>query len=232
MHTYGADGFTSNIRASRALDKGPDPLPVLLATELNAEPMTRLRGGPVRLIVPEMWGFKNMKWINRLDFTSDASPFGNYETLRFPQIPLIDDPATMALGTVVNQPSSRNAEIQGPTVSVSGIAVVGNGSIEAVEISLDDGPFEIVEMFGIDRDEVNGALLEGLQRALEGIAQDEQTWPPTNIWVTWRRVYEELSPGPHTITVRAKDSRGRRQSSKTNDSLQIAAPVSLEFVVL
>lgn len=232
MRTYGADGFTSNVRASRALDPGPDPLPVLLAYELNNEPMTRLRGGPVRLIVPEMWGFKNMKWIDRLDFTNDPSPFGNYETVRFPEMPLIDDPGAMALGTVVNQPSSRNAEIQGPTVAVSGIAVVGNASIEAVEVSLDDGPFEVVEMFGIHREDVYDALPEELQGAMEESAQDEQDWPPTNIWVTWRRVYEELSPGPHRVTVRATDSRGRRQSSKTNDILQIAHPVSLEFVVL
>src|SRR5690606_38696195 len=89
MRVYGADNFSSNIAAARtAAPEAGGPLPVLLAYGLNGEPLGRLRGGPVRLIIPETWGYKNVKWIERLDFTSDDAPFGTYEVERFPDLAL------------------------------------------------------------------------------------------------------------------------------------------------
>ena len=37
-----------------------DGLPVLLVTELNGEPLPHIRGGPVRLLVPDALGWKSI----------------------------------------------------------------------------------------------------------------------------------------------------------------------------
>src|SRR5690606_6377429 len=91
IRTYGADGFTSNIPLERITNPAPGQFPAIIAFELNAEPLTRLRGGPARLVIPEMWGYKNMKWLDRIDLTSDAAAFGQCETVLFPGNQLIDN---------------------------------------------------------------------------------------------------------------------------------------------
>lgn len=41
----------------------------LLAFHLNGTPLTLEQGSPLRLIYPEMFGYKNVKWVNRLEHT-------------------------------------------------------------------------------------------------------------------------------------------------------------------
>jgi DMSO/TMAO reductase YedYZ molybdopterin-dependent catalytic subunit len=41
---------------------------VLLAVGLNGAPLEARRGGPLRLLVPERYGWKSVKWLRRLEF--------------------------------------------------------------------------------------------------------------------------------------------------------------------
>jgi hypothetical protein len=43
---------------------------VILCYKLNGEWLTGERGGPVRMIVPEAYGFKSVKWLQRIVFTN------------------------------------------------------------------------------------------------------------------------------------------------------------------
>ena len=40
---------------------------VMLAYELNGKPLPREHGAPVRVVIPEMYGYKNVKWVDRIE---------------------------------------------------------------------------------------------------------------------------------------------------------------------
>ncbi len=40
---------------------------VMLAYEMDGEPMPRAHGAPLRLVIPDMYGYKNVKWVNRIE---------------------------------------------------------------------------------------------------------------------------------------------------------------------
>jgi DMSO/TMAO reductase YedYZ molybdopterin-dependent catalytic subunit len=49
---------------------------VLLAYGMNGKPLPREHGAPIRLVIPEMYGYKNVKWVRRIDLV--ASPGTGY----------------------------------------------------------------------------------------------------------------------------------------------------------
>ncbi|HZO49232.1 MAG TPA: molybdopterin-dependent oxidoreductase [Gaiellaceae bacterium] len=40
---------------------------VLLAYEMDGKPLSRAHGAPLRLVVPEMYGYKSVKWVRRIE---------------------------------------------------------------------------------------------------------------------------------------------------------------------
>lgn len=57
--------------------KSPD---VLLAYNMNDQPLPLNQGMPLRLLVPQMFGYKSVKWVNRIDFA--AKPIDGYWEVR------------------------------------------------------------------------------------------------------------------------------------------------------
>jgi DMSO/TMAO reductase YedYZ molybdopterin-dependent catalytic subunit len=99
---------------------------VLLAYEINGKPLSRKRGGPVRLVVPGWFGTNSTKWISRISL-QDHRATGPYTT-RFYNEP---DPAGPegALRPVWKlQPNSMivkprpGERVEGPYVQVEGWA--------------------------------------------------------------------------------------------------------------
>ena len=45
---------------------------VMLAYEMDGKPLPREHGAPVRLIIPEMYGYKNVKWLQGIDIVPQA----------------------------------------------------------------------------------------------------------------------------------------------------------------
>jgi DMSO/TMAO reductase YedYZ molybdopterin-dependent catalytic subunit len=39
----------------------------MLAYEMDGRPLTRAHGAPVRVVIPEMYGYKNVKWVERIE---------------------------------------------------------------------------------------------------------------------------------------------------------------------
>jgi DMSO/TMAO reductase YedYZ molybdopterin-dependent catalytic subunit len=56
----------------------------LLADALNGEPLPAKHGGPVRLVVPAQLGYKNVKWVERIEIT-DAARAGYWEKRGYPE---------------------------------------------------------------------------------------------------------------------------------------------------
>jgi DMSO/TMAO reductase YedYZ molybdopterin-dependent catalytic subunit len=40
---------------------------VMLAYEMDGKPLRREHGAPVRLVIPEMYGYKNVKWLQQIN---------------------------------------------------------------------------------------------------------------------------------------------------------------------
>ena len=52
---------------------------VLLATSMDRKPLERAHGAPMRLVIPQMYGYKGVKWVSRITFDAESNP-GYWET--------------------------------------------------------------------------------------------------------------------------------------------------------
>src|SRR4030042_2639187 len=60
-----ADGYSTSLDLTDLLKDN-----VLLVTRLNDTPLEESLGGPMRLVIPDKYGYKSPMWINRLNFTN------------------------------------------------------------------------------------------------------------------------------------------------------------------
>ena len=236
LRTFGDDGFESNLDWSRATQPGPEPLPAILAYELNGQQLSKLRGGPVRLIIPEMWGYKNMKWLTKVEATpkrknAEDEYFGTYEAERNfgEHQELIDGEANIALTSSVTQPATNEQEVEGPDVTIAGTSFAGSRAVSGVELKLDDGPWETVEY--LTQKEARATIDPSFTDAFDAAEQVDGPWPPPNVWAIWSRTYEGLSNGSHTVKVRATDANDNTQAENTDNRFKVAKPVSVNFEV-
>ena len=61
--------YTESLTLAQA--RRPD---VLVAYELDDEPLSSLHGGPARLYVAPMYGYKSCKWLQSIELTADVEP--------------------------------------------------------------------------------------------------------------------------------------------------------------
>lgn len=221
------DGFKSSILFSRLADETMQP--VILAFEMNGRPIPPERGGPVRLIVPEMWAFKSMKWITAVDATTDASSFGSFETGDYAGQTAIDTPGLMALMALSQNPGATRVEVQGPTIEMRGMALVGGARITAVEVVVDNGEPELATIAPIE------TILDSLGHDALLVQSTDQyrlgnDWPYANVWAPWTHTIT-VTPGPHVVVIRAVDSNGQSNPSITADSAIIAQHVAIDLDV-
>jgi DMSO/TMAO reductase YedYZ molybdopterin-dependent catalytic subunit len=60
---------------TESLDMQQAHLPdVLLGYALNDKPLSAEQGYPLRLVIPDMYGFKYIKWVNRITLSADLVP--------------------------------------------------------------------------------------------------------------------------------------------------------------
>ena len=57
---------------------------VLLAYEMDGRPLPREHGAPLRLVIPEMYGYKNVKWVSEINLVPKAEQ-GYWELLGYDQ---------------------------------------------------------------------------------------------------------------------------------------------------
>lgn len=227
LRIYSEDGFTSSISWDRVFDD--DALPVLLAYELNGRSLSVERGGPVRLLVPEMWGFKSVKWVNRIDARTDFSTFGTYETGEYAGQSAVDNPGLPALTSFVFEPDASNP-VQGPDVQIVAGAMVGGSRIASVRVTLDGGTPQVIEAPSLE------AVLESsgqrglLIRESTQFAQ-EQEWPYPGIMVPFRIALRGLAAGPHTVSVAAISTEGAITPDSASDPTVAGPSATLRFEV-
>ena len=57
---------------------------VMLAYELDGRPLSRPHGAPARIVIPEMYGYKGVKWLARMELVAEQ-PTGYWEGLGYDQ---------------------------------------------------------------------------------------------------------------------------------------------------
>jgi DMSO/TMAO reductase YedYZ molybdopterin-dependent catalytic subunit len=170
-----SDGWT----AGTPLSVLTDDRNALLAIGMNGQPLPFEHGFPVRLVVPGLYGYVSAtKWVTDLKVTTFADDEG-YWTPR---------------GWSARGPVKTESRIDVPRggdrvsagkVAVAGIAWAQHRGIRAVEVRVDDGPW---------------------QRARLAVE------PTIDSWRQWVLEWQAVK-GNHTITVRATDSEGVVQTA-------------------
>src|SRR3954454_5101308 len=120
--------FKSSLPIGRVLEEPPGELPVILCYKLNGEFLTGERGGPVRMMVPEAYGFKSVKWLQRVVLTNqpaanDTYAGGNND---------LDSPMKTH-ARFAQAPATAGA---GQPIRISGVAQVGISGLQKVQYAV------------------------------------------------------------------------------------------------
>jgi sulfite oxidase len=187
-----ADGLRFRYGASIPLAKALSP-EVLLAYEMNGEPLTPEHGFPLRVVVPGYAGCRSPKWLAGIEVRDGPSdnpmqareyklfpPDVTEETADWDRGLTIDE---MPLNAAICEPAD-GATLPAGAVAVRGWAVASGRAVARVDVSADGG-----------RTWRQAELLDDLGR-----------WA----WRHWRATVE-LPPGDHEILVRAWDSSAATQ---------------------
>jgi sulfite oxidase len=136
-------GFGGSVPIAKAL--GPE---VLLAYELNGQPLPALHGGPVRLVVPGYIGARSVRWPGRIELLPEPSAnyfqAAAYRVLREPDpadprdVRAGEAPGEVALNAVILAPE-HGSHLSAGEVTVRGWALDGRCPVRRVEVSADGG---------------------------------------------------------------------------------------------
>lgn len=172
---------------------------VLLAYEMNGQPLPPQHGFPLRLVVPDWYGMTSVKWLKSV--TAISEPFGGVQQQAlYHYRQSEDDPGTPvtrkhphALMVPPGIPDylSRARHVQTGRVVVEGRAWSGFGSVERVEFSSDGGrTWEEAEL--------------GEQVGRYG-------------WRSWSYEWDAQEPGDYQLCTRATDTAGNSQSASNDE---------------
>ncbi|MEV0247103.1 molybdopterin-dependent oxidoreductase [Nocardia sp. NPDC050712] len=168
------DGFTASTPLS-AITDGRD---ALLAVGMNGEPLPIEHGYPARLIIPGLYGYVSAtKWIVDLELTRFDRATAYWTDRGW------GDRAPIKTAARIDVPASF-ATVAAGEVVVAGVAWAQRRGIAAVEVQVDDQPW---------------------QRADLAVEYSTDTWRQ---W-SWRW---PATPGAHTLRVRATDGAGMVQT--------------------
>jgi DMSO/TMAO reductase YedYZ molybdopterin-dependent catalytic subunit len=171
------DGWTAGFPTSW-LD-APDR-EALVAVAMNGEPLPPEHGYPARLIVPGLFGYVSAtKWLTNIELTT-LEAFDAY------WVPLgWAKEAPILTQSRIDVPRSASSLTAG-AIPVAGVAWAPDRGVSAVEVQVDDGPWQPAEV---------------------SMSISDATW------VQWLFRWEPTA-GSHTLRVRATDGDGEVQTDR------------------
>ncbi len=104
----------------------------LVAYQMNGEPLPERHGFPARVIVPGLFGEKNVKWVTRIDLVTEETK-GFYEQQGWGPSFVVPTQSRFT------EPGFGRPLKVGAPVTLRGTAFAGNRGIGGVEVSVDDG---------------------------------------------------------------------------------------------
>jgi DMSO/TMAO reductase YedYZ molybdopterin-dependent catalytic subunit len=78
---------------------------VLLVYGVEGEPLERAYGGPLRMVIPHLYGYKSAKWLSRIEMV-DSMRGGYWEDRGYSRSGIIEAGTTLDVNTGVRKPIS------------------------------------------------------------------------------------------------------------------------------
>jgi DMSO/TMAO reductase YedYZ molybdopterin-dependent catalytic subunit len=207
-----AQMFRSSLPIDRILEDPFGLPPVILCYKLNGQWLDSERGGPVRVVVPEAYGFKSVKWISHIILTNlfhanDTYADGNNNVESW----------LKSFAAVLSVP--RNVKARAP-IPVTGYAQVGLAGVSKVQVSIRlDPPVDKSDEW-IDAEILpppkNWGFLPDNKIPADTRGFDSDTGQPT-AWpmrmgkVFWAALLPGLPPGEYMLRSRTVDNQGFAQ---------------------
>lgn len=164
---------------------------VLLAYEMNGQPLLPQHGYPLRLIVPGWYGMASVKWLTGVEAATE--PFAGFQQADAYRYQFsADEPGTpvtrMRVRSLMSPPGvpdffTRRRFVEAGRIPVQGRAWSGSGPIEKVEVAVDGGDWQPAEL---------------------GSSVGEHAW------LSWSFEWEATA-GDHVLSCRATDATGDTQ---------------------
>lgn len=118
--------FKSSLPAGRVLEDLYDLPPVILCYKLNGHWLTPERGGPVRVVVPEAYGFKSIKWLTHIFLSNRHDANDTYAEKNND----IDSPLKTFCETIFYPTKLKPQEV----IPITGYAQVGISGLKKVQV--------------------------------------------------------------------------------------------------
>ena len=122
---HGADGYTDTFSFEKAMEPT-----TLVAYRMNGEPLPQRHGFPARILVPGLYGEKNVKWVTRIEVVDEEAK-GFYESQGW------GPDFTVPNRSRIDGPTLRDPIRVGTPTRLHGVAFAGNRGVGAVEVSTD-----------------------------------------------------------------------------------------------
>jgi DMSO/TMAO reductase YedYZ molybdopterin-dependent catalytic subunit len=169
------DGFTSGTPITTVLD-GRDSL---IAVAMNGAALPVEHGFPARLVVPGLYGYVSAcKWVVDIQVTTFQAAVAYWANQGWSQ------QAPIKTESRIDVPAS-GSQVKAGRVAVAGVAWAQHKGIEAVEVRVDNGPW-------------NEATLGSV--------------PDLDTWRQWVWYWDDAPAGSHLIEARATDKTGYTQT--------------------
>ena len=212
--------FRSSLPIGRVFEDSYDLPPVILCYKLNGEWLTPERGGPVRIVVPEGYGFKSIKWLSHVVLSE--SPYANDTYAE--QGNDIDSPMKTFAATI--DPPTEVAA--GAKIPVAGYAQVGISGLSKVQAWIQpagerlaggdryfsNAPWVDMEILPPPTNwggDFPDGKIPSPTLGFDPATGQPNTWPLRLAMVHWAGVLPGLPAGKYTLRCRAVDEKGIAQ---------------------
>jgi len=211
--------FQSSLPIGRVLEDPPGELPVILCYKLNNQWLTPKRGAPVRMIVPDSYGNKSVKWLQRIILTNTPQANDTYATWNNDTVSHIKTCARF-----IHTPKKAKAD---QAIPITGLAQVGMSGLKKVQywlvpesepLSENDPYFAKGQWQDADilppPEHWGGNLPDGklpsIPRQFDASGKPKR-WPIPNSIVHWASVLKPIRPGKYDLRCRTIDANGVAQ---------------------
>ncbi|HSQ54249.1 MAG TPA: molybdopterin-dependent oxidoreductase [Gemmata sp.] len=208
--------FRSSLPVGRVLEDYDGLPPVILCYKLNGEWLSPQRGAPVRVLVPEHYGFKSVKWLTTIVLSNLASANDTYIGGNND----VDSPLkTFAATLSVPKEAKANAPIP-----ITGYSQVGISGLSKVQVWVspagkgwpaDDPYFTTapwVDAHILPPPAKWGGGVGAIPKETLGFENGKpKTWPMRLAKAHWAALLPGLAAGEYTLRCRTIDANGAAQ---------------------